>query len=38
MTSITGPFSACMRMSPPFFAVCFIARKMWSSGLKKTPG
>ncbi len=38
MTSMTGPFSACIMISPPFFRVCCSARKMWSSGLRKTPG
>ena len=38
MTSIASPFSACIMISPPFFRVCSIARKIAPSSLKKTPG
>ena len=37
-TSMTGPFSACMRIRPPFLAVCLRALKIASSPLRKTPG
>ena len=32
-TSIAIPFSACIMISPPFFAVCCIARKIAPSSL-----
>ena len=32
------PFSACMRISPPFFAVCCIARKIAPSSLIEDAG
>ena len=32
-TSIASPFSACIMISPPFFAVCCIARKIAPSSL-----
>ena len=36
--SMTGPFSACIMIRPPFFPVCCIARKIAASSLKNTPG
>ena len=32
-TSMAIPFSACIMISPPFFAVCCIARKIAPSSL-----
>jgi hypothetical protein len=37
-TSITLPFSACMQMSAPFFAVCESALKMVPSSTIRTLG
>ena len=38
ITSITLPFSACMQMSAPFFAVCDRALKMVASSTMSTLG
>ena len=38
ITSITLPFSACMQMSAPFFAVCCSARKIVASSTISTFG
>ena len=38
ITSMTLPFSACMQMSAPFFAVCESALKIVASSTIRTLG